>query len=349
MTSRPVAVDIYCGCGAVTEGLKNLFRVAAAIDNDPLASASYRANHPDTHLFECDVRSLDPLKVRTVLGNRNVDLLVVCAPCQPFSSQNRNKRGDERVELILQALRFAKVLKPRLIFFENVRGLSAPRHNRIILKLRSKLESLGFSQWLGPFSIDAADHGVPQRRHRCIMMAAPSGQPLPSIPDATTPNKCRVTVKKAIGDLQALSSGESSAVDRLHFSRTHHPIALNRFKHIPKDGGSRFDLPPSLELKCHKDHDGHPDVYGRMAWDEVAPTLTSGCTDATRGRFVHPRDDRSITLREAARLQTFPDEYRFSGCSQAIARQIGNAVPVAFMQTLGQAMFDALTHDKKTA
>ena len=108
----------------------------------------------------------------------------------------------------------------------------------------------------------------------------------------------------------------------------------SRSLHIPKDGGSRFSLPPELELKCHKNKKGYPDVYGRMKWDDVAPTLTTGCTDITRGRFAHPRDDRAITLREAALLQTFPVNYKFAGNSSQIAAQIGNAVPVKMVEAI---------------
>ena len=150
---------------------------------------------------------------------------------------------------------------------------------------------------------------------------------LPTLPLPVTPDKARVTVQNAIGDLPPLANGQSSASDPLHFARMHQPVALERMKFIPKDGGDRFSLPPELELLCHKGHKGHPDVYGRMKWKDVASTLTTGCTDITRCRFMHPRDNRGISLREAARLQTFPDSYLFFGSSKEIAVQIGNAVP----------------------
>lgn len=336
------AIDLFCGCGAVTQGLKSHFKVIAAVDNNPYASASYVANHPDVHFFEEDITKLDPTTILQVVGNQTIDLMVVCAPCQPFSSQNHTKHTDERVSLILQACRFAKILKPRLIFFENVKGIVASRHSRITQKLKNDLEKNGYSYWLGPLSVDAADYGVPQRRQRCIMMVAREKKALPTLPNATSPEGQRITVKDAIGDLPPLSSGEKSDNDSLHFARKHKPIALRRFAYIKKDGGSRFDLPPDLVLDCHKGHKGHPDVYGRMTWNAVAPTLTTGCTDVTRGRFLHPRDDRAITLREAARLQTFPDDYFFNGCPQEIARQIGNAVPVEFVRTIGHAMAESL-------
>ena len=146
------------------------------------------------------------------------------------------------------------------------------------------------------------------------------------------------TVRNAIGDLKSLRSGEADPDDALHFARNHRLVTLERLKYIPRDGGSRDSLPYELQLECHKRHKGHPDVYGRMAWDAVAPTLTTGCTDLTRGRFGHPRDDRAVTLREAARLQTFPDNYRFIGNSKEIASQIGNAVPVEFIKHLAPTL-----------
>jgi DNA (cytosine-5)-methyltransferase 1 len=143
------------------------------------------------------------------------------------------------------------------------------------------------------------------------------------------------TVRQAIGDLPALQAGERSVSDPLHFARDHQPIVLERLRHIQQDGGSRADLPSHLQLRCHKDRvSSFSDVYGRMKWDGVAPTLTTGCTDVTRGRFAHPQQDRAITLREAALLQTFPDNYRFHGNASEIARQIGNAVPVKMVEAI---------------
>lgn len=341
------AIDLFCGCGAVTQGLKGIFEVIVAVDNNPYASESYRVNHPEVNFFEEDITQLDISKILQVVGNQNIDLMVVCAPCQPFSSQNQTKNTDERVNLILQACRFAKVLKPRLIFFENVKGIIASKHSSITRKLKIDLKKLGYNHWLGPLSIDAADYGVPQRRKRWIMIVSREKKALPTLPNPTSPEGKRIKVEDAIGDLPPLASGERSDNDPLHFARKHKPIALRRFAHIKKDGGSRFDLPPNLVLDCHKGHKGHPDVYGRMAWNDVAPTLTTGCTDVTRGRFLHPRDDRAITLREATRLQTFPDYYQYDGCPQEIARQIGNAVPVEFIRTIGHAMAESLMESNR--
>ena len=333
----PTAIDLFCGCGGVTAGLKAArFRVIAAIDNDPIACRTYRANHQSVSLIERDITEIDPWGMReSLLGHTTLDLLVVCAPCQPFSSHQRSAGEDGRISLMLQAIRFANALQPRLILFENVRGLEGPRFKELRDSLVAGLKDQGY-HFGNTRKLDAADFGVPQRRVRSIMLASKS-HTSPELPTGSV-QAMQTTVRTAIGDLRPLRSREADPNDELHFARDHRPIALERLRHIPRDGGSRDGLPYELQLQCHKGHKGHPDVYGRMAWDAVAPTLTTGCTDLTRGRFGHPRDDRAVTLREAARLQTFPDEYRFLGNSKEIATQIGNAVPVKLIEHLAPTL-----------
>ena len=336
------AVDLYSGSGAVTAALKRRhFRVVAAVDNDPVACATYRLNHPRTRMIEDDIAKVDPADIRREnLDGGDVDLLVVCAPCQPFSSQNRKRGADDRSRLILQAGKFARILRPRVIFFENVPGLAA--QSDLLDELREKL---GPDYHLGdPERVDAADFGVPQRRVRCIMMATRGGKP-PALPPAVTPKGKRFTVRQAIGHLPRLRTGERDPNDNLHAARRHQDIALRRLATIPKDGGSRSSLPADLGLTCHAGVQASKfsDVYGRMSWDQVAPTLTTGCTDITRGRFAHPEDDRAITPREAALLQTFPPRYRFTGSTSDVQTQIGNAVPVKLVEALTPAFRRILT------
>ena len=271
----------------------------------------------------------DPFTIKdNDLVGMPLDLLVVCAPCQPFSSQNRKQsQNDSRRDLILEAVRFAKILEPKVIFFENVAGLKSEKNGAILNSLKKGLQETGY-ELTTESQIDSADYGVPQRRVRCIMMAHRVGFTSPPIfPDPTTPESNRITVRNAIGHLPRLKSSQADAVDLLHYARNHQKIALERLKCIPRDGGDRFSLPPHLELACHKNSKAYPDVYGRLSWDNVAATLTTGCTDITRGRFAHPEDDRAITLREASLLQSFPSWYKFSGNASEIAMQIGNAVP----------------------
>lgn len=333
-TFWPTVVDLFCGCGGVTLGFeRKRFRVVAAVDNDPIACDTYRQNHQSVYLYERDINDVDPRQIRVAqLKGNDLDVLAVCAPCQPFSGQNRKAGQEAQARLVLHAVRFAKVLRPTIILFENVPGFVRARFEPLLEELR---EGLRRNDYVvdSPRNIDAADYGVPQRRLRCIMLAKRGGPP-PCLPNPITPVGLRTTVFEAIGDLPPLTSGRTDQNDPLHFARAHQPIALARLAHINRDGGSRDTLPSHLVLDCHKNYRGHPDVYGRMSWQDVAPTLTTGCTDLTRGRFAHPRDDRAITLREAARLQTFPDTYRFAGSPKGIATQIGNAVPPRLIEAL---------------
>ncbi|MEE4802249.1 DNA cytosine methyltransferase [Pseudomonas alliivorans] len=330
-SERWAAVDLFCGSGAVTEGLKQEgFDVIAAVDNDAVACKTYAMNHPEVQLYSQDIIRLSPHEIKKKLNGRKLDLLVVCAPCQPFSNQNRKKaQTDPRAQLIFESIKFAEALCPDVIFFENVPGIIKAG---LVENLTASLWKLGY-RLSAPLKVDAASLGVPQRRERCILIAA-KRKALVNKFGKGLPEKKSRTVFEAIGSLPSLMSGESSD-DPLHRARNHHPITLERLACIPKDGGSRHSLPPHLVLACHKGkHNDFPDVYGRLAWADVAPTLTTGCTDLTRGRFAHPRDDRALTLREAALLQTFPVNYKFFGNSGQVARQIGNAVPVDMVREI---------------
>lgn len=309
------------------------FTVVAAVDNDPICCQTYRLNHPEVNLLEKDICKTSARSLKTILGKRKLDLLVVCAPCQPFSSLNKSNKPDERVYLILQSIRFAKALKPNYVLFENVPGIA--KNFVVIKQLKSDFSKLGYNL-SEPKQVDAADYSVPQRRVRCVIVA--SRKKTVDLPPPTTPLGHRITVRDAIGSLPVAELVNPE--DPLHVCRKHSKITIDRLQHISHDGGSRDELPSRLILPCHKKLDDagetkhYCDVYGRMRWDTVAPTLTTGCTDVTKGRYAHPVFDRAITLREAALLQTFPKEYRFYGNSGQIARQIGNAVPVNLAKNL---------------
>lgn len=337
------AVDLFCGSGGVSQGLRAAgWQVVASCDNDPAAAATYRANHIETELIEGDIQ-LDSTvdAIAAAAAGSAIDLVVICAPCQPFSSQNRHRGNDEREQLIVRALAVVARLRPSLVFFENVPGLASPTYRAIITSVHRGLNRLGYAV-SEPMVRDAADFGVPQRRRRCIMLAAKSPAAVYAF-SAADVRRAPTTVYSAIADLRVLASGEASPTDTLHRARTHQPIAVERLRHIPHDGGSRKSLPDHLILRCHKGKaNSFSDVYGRMAWQSVAPTLTTGCTDLTRGRFGHPDQDRAITMREAARLQTFPDDYEFLGEPAQVSRQIGNAVPPAMIEAFVPAFEVAL-------
>jgi DNA (cytosine-5)-methyltransferase 1 len=279
-------------------------------------------------------------RTSAAVNGRDVDVLIVCAPCQPFSSQNRKRGDDVREQLIVRSLAAVPVLRPKLIFFENVPGLATPTYLPILEELNLALAEQGYCM-TSPLVRDAARYGVPQRRRRCVMLAARNTASLHAFETTPIEQDCR-TVRDAIYGLPSLGPGEINPEDHLHRARRHAPIAIERLHHIPLDGGSRRNLPAELELECHRGSRAFPDVYGRMKWDAVAPTLTTGCTDITRGRFAHPQEHRAISLREAARLQTFSDNYIFAGNVAQVARQIGNAVPPAMIAAFAPAFGAAL-------
>ena len=333
------AIDLYSGSGAVTSALKKAgFNVVAAVDNNPTACETYRLNHRDVNLHEGDIRKISVKKVST---EKDIGLLVVCAPCQPFSRQNQKRENDPRAKLIFESLKYIKEFSPKLVFFENVPGLATSdeftKLSKSLHKLQYKLSEVRL--------LDSADFGVPQRRTRCVLMASKSEEAI-NLFNVFSPRRKKRTVLEAIGHLPPLKSGEKDQNDSLHSARNHQPIVLKRLRHIPKDGGSRASLPKRLQLDCHKrmgKNQSYTDVYGRMKWNDVAPTLTTGCTDVTKGRFAHPEQDRAITLREAAIFQGFPKSYKFSGSSNSIARQIGNAVPVGLISGLAPLMKKMIT------
>lgn len=325
---RTCAIDLFCGCGGLTLGLKQAgFEVIGAVDNDSLAVETYKVNHPEVYVWEEDICALTALKVKRKLGIKKgeLDLLAGCPPCQGFSTirtLNGGKRvRDGRNKLILEFQRFVEELLPKAVMMENVPGL---RKNGRFKKFCKKLEDLGYK--VNHDVLNAADYGVPQRRRRLILLAGLNGEI-----GFAKKARCNRTVFDAIGSLKP--AGESG--DKLHdLTERRSKKVVDLIKKIPKDGGSRKDLGKKRQLKCHKKCDGFKDVYGRMAWDKVAPTITSGCTNPSKGRFLHPEENRAITLREAALIQTFPKKYSFNTdiSKGKISELIGNALPPIFIK-----------------
>lgn len=324
--NRPRAVDLFSGCGGLTLGLKRAgFNVIGAVELDELAQETYQLNHPRTRLFKQDIRSVDLSDLVELLGGNQLELLAGCPPCQGFSSM-RTRNGnlvveDERNDLVFEFARFAEALRPRLIMMENVPSLASDTR---ITKLTKSLQKLGYNCKTEVF--DARHFGAAQRRRRMIFAAAFQGEV-----GLARPNKRSRTVRSVIGKIEPPSESH----DPLHnYQVKRSPRIEQIFKAIPKNGGSRSDLPDDLALECHKGLDGFRDVYGRMAWDKPSPTITGGCINPSRGRFLHPTENRAITLREAALLQGFPKSYRFSLSRgrYPTAQMIGNAFPPIFAE-----------------
>jgi DNA (cytosine-5)-methyltransferase 1 len=322
------ALDLFSGAGGMTLGLKQAgFAVVGAIEIDSLSVETYGANHPEVRVWESDIRKLRATTVMRALclAPGELDLLAGCPPCQGFSTLTTMNGAyiveDPRNDLVLAFVRFARALQPKAIMLENVPGLEQDARFR---RLCRELEKLDYV--INAEVLDAADYAVPQRRKRLIALAAHNEAP----PLADPAEELR-TVRDAIAKMAA--AGASG--DTLHdLPEKRSRRIRNLIRDIPADGGSRLDLPRRRQLACHKGFDGFKDIYGRMAWDAPAPTITGGCANPSKGRFLHPVADRNVSLREAALLQSFPPEYEFSlrkGKFKA-AELIGNALPPEFVR-----------------
>jgi DNA (cytosine-5)-methyltransferase 1 len=332
--------DFFSGCGGTSCGFKRSgMEIAFGLDIDPDSGRTFRKNFPEASFLEADIRSLDPSALAPLLRDSSVPVLFCgCAPCQPFSKQNKKRRrGDPRLNLLTEFGRFVRYWKPDYVFVENVPGLQRARNGVAgpFQKFASLLTDAGYSFASGV--VPARWFGVPQKRERFVLLASRFGQI--DLPQATHgPGRKRPpysTVRDWIGDLPKIPAGVISSDDADHQSAALSPLNLKRISATP-EGGGRESWPRHLWLQCHKDHSGHSDVYGRLSWDAPASGLTTRCISYSNGRFGHPEQDRALSAREAACLQTFPRSYQFLGSLESKARQIGNAVPPLMALRIGQ-------------
>lgn len=319
------AIDLFAGAGGATQGMRDAgLRVIGAVEFDKGAAKTYRANHPDTTLWEADIRDVRATDLMRILdlAPRQLTLLKACPPCQGFSSlaEGRIPRDDPRNQLVHETLRFVRALRPQHVMIENVPGLGRDSRSS---DLKTALTQLGYS--VRDYLVDARDFGVPQRRRRYILLATRGRrQRLPE--QLGDPNAPRATVRSTFAELAGLTRPDDPLTVAQSVSKT----VQDRINAIPV-GGTRFDLPEHLQLDCHrrlKSARSAAGSYGRLRWDEPAPTMTTRCTTPSCGPFLHPDANRPITLREAAAIQTFPPSYEFVGSRGLVERQIGNAVPV---------------------
>jgi len=338
------AIDFFCGAGGMTRGLLDAgLLVLAGVDSDSRLRETYETNNPPSQFICCNIADIDIRDLRRRLGIQQDDKVVyaACTPCQPFSSLNRATRDDERKNLLLLFGELVRQSPPDVIIVENVPGLHHAYGRDVQRRFLEQIRSVGFADAMIE-CLDAADFSVPQTRKRFIMIASRVGTVR-----RPAPGRKRFSVRDAISQYPPLRHGQQSPAYLNHAARRlmQHHLAI--VAAIPKDGGSRSDVrDQSILLRCHRNRPkAHKDVFGRMAWGEPAPTLTGRCTDVYCGRFVHPQQNRGISLREAAALQTFPDDYQFFGTFFHIAGQIGNAVPVRLAKTLGLAAVRSLSRN----
>lgn len=365
------AIDLFSGCGGVSCGLSLAgFNIKAAVEIDKHAVDTYRHYAPlsKVNVLNKDICELsgETILKAAKIKKDDIYLFAGCPPCQNFSRQNpqnKNKSDDERKKLLFEFLRIIEEILPPFILMENVPGIKSEFNKKI---LNEFLERLNKQYIVVDNTINAANYGVPQLRRRFVLHAVRKdindelikyGFSF-SLPKETH-NKNGTgglpkwkTVKEAIGDLPEIRAGERYADDGMvhnHKCAALSKTNLKRIKAIRKNGGSRNGLPSKLVLECHKKKDengnvfsGHGDVYGIMDPDKPAPTITGGCLCYSKGRYGHYSQNRAISIREAARLQTFPDDFIFSDSLTASALQIGNAVPIDLVKASGAIFKEAI-------
>jgi len=332
------AVDLFCGVGGLTHGLSKAgIDVRLGVDIDPACEYPYTANNDAKFLLK-SVEALDADELRPHYRKNGIKLLAGCAPCQTFSTYNQKAtESDKRWWLLLQFSRLVDELCPDLVTMENVPRLV---EQNVFDEFVTNLEKSGYS--VSYQIVNCADFGIPQQRNRLVLLASRLGTITLMSPEEL--DKKPQTVREAIEELPPLAAGSSHLQDHLHQTSILSELNLRRIRES-KPGGTWRDWPSELIADCHKKKSGktYPSVYGRMRWDEPSPTITTQFFGFGNGRFGHPAQDRAISLREGAILQSFPKNYKFvpSGdqvYQKVIGRLIGNAVPVTLGEVIGTSL-----------
>jgi DNA (cytosine-5)-methyltransferase 1 len=346
-TDTIAVVDLFCGIGGLTHGLKKAgLNVIAGIDNDPTCRYAYEENNT-CKFIEADITEFSSNDVNKLFGNASVKILVGCAPCQRFSRQANKIRNtfnhstDKQWNLLNKFAEYIENIEPTVVSMENVPEL---RNYDIFQQFNSKLKALNYH--INYTVVDCSKYGLPQKRRRLVLLASKYGQ-IKLIPEPI--NNKKLTVRDVLAKLPKLSNGEINKKDPLHQAAGLSDINLERLRQS-KQGGTWHDWDKKLLPECYKKPSGksYRNIYGRMNWDEPSPTITTQFFSFGSGRFGHPEQDRAVSLREGALLQTFPKNYKFfakhnTESIATIGRHIGNAVPVDLGKIIGLSIKQHLT------
>jgi DNA (cytosine-5)-methyltransferase 1 len=344
-------IDLFCGIGGLTHGLIDKgFKVTAGIDIDKSCQYAFEKNNKNAKFYSIDVFDLSADELKNFFPKNRKKILVGCAPCQPFSLYNKKKKNiseitkDNKWRLLDAFADLTIATQPDIISMENVMALKLFKQGAVLKEFIEKLEKEGYI--ISTYDVNAKDYGTPQRRRRLVIFGTKKKKKIELIPPTHKGNY--VTVETALKGLPKLESGGTCPTDKLHHCRKLGELNLKRIR-ATREGGFWREWPEELQLECHKKEGGKSfrSVYGRMSWNDVAPTMTTYCTGLGNGRFGHPEEDRAISLREAAIFQDFPRDYDFIDpnvkfSSTKLARHIGNAVPVGLGRVIGQSIINHL-------
>lgn len=344
------AIDLFCGIGGLTKGLELAgIDVCAGVDFEQACQYAYEHNNK-AKFVHADITKVTSEELLNLYPKNSEKILVGCAPCQPFSkyTQRYRKKGykDDKWKLLYYFSNLICDVKPVIIAMENVPEL---RNTKTFKDFEKRIKKLGYETFCKV--VFCPDYGVPQKRKRLVFLASKLGK-IELIPPLYTKEKYK-TVRDAIGNLQPLKSGQTDINDPIHTCTKLSSLNIKRIK-ASKSGGTWRDWPEELQLKCHKKDSGHsyPSVYGRMMWEEPSPTITTQFYGYGNGRFGHPDQDRALSIREGAILQSFPSNYEFSEMNahintRKLGIQIGNAVPVELGRAIGLSIKKHLLEVKK--
>ncbi len=343
--SKPIyVVDLFCGAGGLTRGLLDSgLNVVAGYDIDGFCKHSFETNNSPAKFIEKSICQISKKDIKSHYPSKGWNVLVGCAPCQPFSTYTQGKTDpeDHRWSLLREFMRLVTESKPAIVSMENVVGL---QKHIVFAEFIARLSSLGYH--VNVSRVFCPDYGIPQNRTRLVVLASRLGEI--ELQKPTCNSDSFMTVRKSIGKLARLSAGEADLTDPLH--RCSRLSRLNRKRMaLSTPGGTWRDWPKKLIARCHNEESGltYGSVYGRMKWDEPSPTITTQFFGFGNGRFGHPEQDRALSLREGAILQTFPANYEFLGPDSEFSMRrlgglIGNAVPVKLGQVIGSTIKEHL-------
>lgn len=353
--SRYKIMDLFAGVGGLSYGFSKLpeFEIVAANEIEKDIAVAYTLNHPGVTMMTCDINNLTEETLGEALKGQQIDIIVGGPPCQSYSTLGK-RQMDDRANLFMQYKRVLNILKPKAFIFENVVGILSMDRGKLFKQIQAEFEEIGYT--LKHKVLNAVDFGVPQQRERVILVGFRGDNnfeyPEPTHGEGLKPH---VTLRQSIGDLPVLKSGQSSNRyayqpdnDFLHFVRatakelTEHSAPKNgdhliRIMEALKDGQCKDDLPEDIRPKS-----GYGNTYAKLWWDRPSTTITRNFSCPSSSRCIHPRDSRAMSIREGARLQSFPDDYKFYGSDSMKRLEIGNAVPPLLSMAIAKQMLKAM-------